>query len=227
MSIASLPYMQRKRDCLFDPARLYKITQLGVGLPTEEAFARIGAALAEAYPGHINTRHDWVFNVAGGAMGQMTFLHGSLREYIIFFGSCNGVEDHSGRYSSEVFDFVFKGEMRGEYEGRFEPEIHGPGSISYLGASAVKHYRIKDEAWMLEYARGDIPAMLPFGLADSFTSTLDAVTIARTLRSYGRLVVQELLTHRKDLDLAAYYGLGAATVLSALMLLPRLTKPQS
>jgi hypothetical protein len=113
--------------CLFDPRRLHQIAQLGVGLQPEEAFARIAAALAEAYPGHINTRPDWVFNVAGGAMGQMTFLHGSLREYLIFFGTCNSGGGHSGRYGSEVFDFVFRGKMRCEYEGRFAPEVHTQG----------------------------------------------------------------------------------------------------
>lgn len=206
------PCMLPKPGCLFDPRKLYEIAQLGVGLPTETAFATVSAALDRAYPGHICTRQDWIFSVAGGAMGQLTLLHGSLREYIIFFGSCNGVEGHSGRYGSEVFDFVFKGEMHCEYEGRFALEVHTPGTIAYLGPGVVKHYQIKQEAWMLEYARGSIPAMLPFGLADSFFSTLDFPTVGRTLRNYGRLVVRELVTQRKDLNLAAAYGLGAAAL---------------
>jgi hypothetical protein len=206
------PCMLPKPGCLFDPRKLYEIAQLGIGLPTETAFATVIAALDRAYPGHICTRQGWIFNVAGGAMGQLTLLHGSLREYIILFGSCNGVEGHSGRYGSEVFDFVFKGEMHCEYEGRFALEVHTPGTIAYLGPSVVKHYQIKQEAWMLEYARGSIPAMLPFGLADSFFSTLDFATVGRTLRNYGRLVGQELVLHRKDLDLAAAYGLGAAAL---------------
>lgn len=212
----SSPCMLPKAGCLFDPRRLYEIAQLGVDLPTEAAFATVIAALEQEYPGHICTRQDWIFSVAGGAMGQLTLLHGSLREYIILFGSCNGVEGHSGRYGSEVFDFVFKGEMHCEYEGRFALETHTPGTVAYLGPSVVKHYQIKQEAWMLEYARGTIPAMLPFGLSDSLVSTLDFRTVGRTLRNYGRLVVKELVTQRKDLDLAAAYGLGAAALAGGL-----------
>lgn len=210
---ATLPFMQPKPGCLFDPRKLYEIAQFGAGLPAEAAFATLIDALDRAYPGRICTQQDWIFNVAGGAMGQLTFLHGSLREYIILFGSCNGVEGHSGRYGSEVFDFVFRGEMHCEYEGRFELEVHRPGSIAYLGSNVVKHYQVKQEAWMLEYARGNIPAMVPFGLAGSVFSTLDFTTVRRTLRNYGRLTVRELLTYRKDLDLAAAYGLGAAALI--------------
>ncbi len=204
------PYMEPSRDCLFDPRVLYEIAQAGVGLPAEAAFANVIRGLAAAYPGHICTEQDWVFNAAGGAIGQLTVLHASLREYVILFGSCNGTEGHSGRYAAEVFDFVFKGEMHCEYEGRFELEVDGPGTTAYLGRNAVKHYRIRQEAWMLEYARGAIPAMLPFGVADSLLSTLDYTTVARTLRNYGRLALRELIRYRKDADLAAAYGLGAA-----------------
>ena len=38
-----------------------------------------------------------------------------------------------------------------------------------------------------------IPAMMPFGLADAFTSTLDARTIAKTFALYGDAVVRQLL----------------------------------
>ena len=50
-----------------------------------------------------------------------------------------------------------------------------------------------DSCYAHEYARGFIPQMLPFGLADSFSSTLDFVPVMRTMRIYTRAVVGELL----------------------------------
>ncbi len=211
------PYMLPRPGCLFDPRVLYDIAQKGAGLPAQEAFARVIGGLAAAYPGHICAEQDWIFNAAGGAIGQLTVVHASLREYIILFGSCNGVEGHSGRYAAEVFDFLFKGEMHCEYEGRFDLEVHTPGTIAYLGRDAVKHYQIKQEAWMLEYARGAIPAMLPFGMADSLVSTLDYITVARTLRNYGRLTLHELITYHKDVDLAAMYGVAAGALAAVIL----------
>jgi C-8 sterol isomerase len=50
-----------------------------------------------------------------------------------------------------------------------------------------------DRCYAVEYARGIIPSMLPFGLADSFTSTLDMVPVLKTMQIYTRAVVGELL----------------------------------
>ena len=46
---------------------------------------------------------------------------------------------------------------------------------------------------MLEYARGPIPLMLPFGLWDTLFSTLDVVTFGKTVGHYAELTVGELL----------------------------------
>jgi hypothetical protein len=194
-------FLDRKAHCLFEPRKLHAIAKSAIGLPTEEAFKKIVTTLAQEYPGYIETQPRWVFNIAGGAMGQMTLLHGSLREYLILFGTCSGTSGHSGRYKAEVYDFMFKGEMICEYEGVFKREIHLPGSPAYLPIGRVKHYWIKEEGWMLEYSRGTIVSMLPFGLMDNLSSTLDHMTIFRTIYRYGRLVVRNLFKKGKDLDL--------------------------
>jgi hypothetical protein len=194
-------FLDKKKKCVFDPRKLWKIAKMATGHSTVKAFEIIINELSEAYPGYIETKQNWVFNNAGGAMGQMAILHGSLREYIILFGSNQGTEGHSGRYKAEVFDFIFKGEMLCEYEGRFKQEVHKPGSAAYLPPSIVKRYHIKEETWMLEYARGNIASMLPFGLADSFFSTLDHITVMRTLWLYGRLVIRNLFKKGKDIGI--------------------------
>lgn len=192
---AEFDHMLPKKPFLFDPRKLDEIVKSSVGKSTEEAFNHITDLLDREYPGHICKERKWIFNNAGGAMGQLCILHASLREYIIIFGTCIGTEGHSGRYSSEVYDYMIQGEMQCEYEGIFKPEIHTPGNPpAYLGSKVVKHYRVKDEAWMLEYTRGWIAKMFPFGLCDSIFSTLDIRTICRIIAQYIKLAFRELFT---------------------------------
>ncbi|MHA2122231.1 MAG: hypothetical protein ACW990_13595, partial [Promethearchaeota archaeon] len=104
-------------------------------------------------------------------------------------------------YKAEVYDFVFQGEMLCEYEGRFKQEVHKPGSPAYLPASIVKHYQAKENTWMLEYARGNIVSMLPFGFADSILSALDYHTVSKIIWRYGKLVVRNLFRKGKDIGI--------------------------
>ena len=67
------------------------------------------------------------------------------------------------------------------------------GDMHHLPRGDARGYRMPDRCYALEYARGRIPTMLPFGLADSFTSTLDPFPVAKTMRIYARAVVGELL----------------------------------
>ena len=179
---------------VFDPEVLHDCANHGVGLPLEEAFNVVTDALTAKYPKYVHAApRSWVFNNAGGAMGQMTFLHASLTEYLIFFGSPIGTEGHSGRYRTEVWDFMIQGEMWTFVEGDCERQVFKAGDGAYLGSDRAKGYRIPDSAWMLEYSRGAIPTMVPFGLADTLMSTLDLSTLGRTLFAYGNHVVKNLL----------------------------------
>jgi C-8 sterol isomerase len=62
-----------------------------------------------------------------------------------------------------------------------------------LPRGEAKAYRLPDRAYGLEYARGAIPMMLPFALADTFSSTLDFKPLKRTLAIYTKAVVSNLL----------------------------------
>jgi C-8 sterol isomerase len=187
--------MGRKDESMghvFEPEVLHEIARRGVGKPSEEMFSIVLDGLRERYPDHVRPTGRWIFNNAGGAMGALMLLHASLSEYLIFFGSPIGTEGHSGRYVTEVHDFMMAGEMWCYHDGEVDRTVYEPGDAAYLGASRVKGYRLPDAAWMLEYARGPIVTMLPFGLLDVVTSTLDYTSFGRTLFDYGRLVVGQL-----------------------------------
>ena len=181
-----------KQQYVFEPDELHEIAKRAVGLERKEACNQIVAELKEKYQGHIRTDLPWIFNNAGGAMGAMKLMHLSLSEYIILFGSPIGTEGHSGRYSSDVYDYVFTGEMWCYHEGDLERTVYLPGSAAHLTRTQTKGYKLPEGAFMLEYSRGNIPGMFFFGLADTVVSTLDYKVLGRTLGFSAKLFLNEL-----------------------------------
>ncbi len=180
---------------IFCPQVIQQIAKRALGQPVQAMIEQIAAELEQHYPGHILPHHqrDWIFNNAGGAMGAMMFLHASLTEYVLFFGTAIGTEGATGRFAADDWFTMLEGEHWSYAEGEFEPHIVGPGETSHLPRGQAKAYRFPAKAWGIEYARGNIPSMLPFGFADTFSSTLDFGALYRTMRVYTVGVVGNLL----------------------------------
>lgn len=179
---------------VFDPEVLHEVARAGIG--ESDVQAKLDAVVAELdrrYPGRIQTRPNWIFNTANGAMGQLTLLYGSVREYVLLFGTPIGTEGHSGRYFADVWDFMIDGEMWTYHEGDLERTVHRPGDAALLERRRAKGYCVREQAWMLEYARGAIPLMLGPGLADNFFSNLDFRSVGKLLVSYGSLAARAVL----------------------------------
>jgi C-8 sterol isomerase len=178
---------------IFDPEVLGGIARGALGKPTMAMVDQIVDELAERYPDHILKHNDWVFNNAGGAMGAMRVLHASVTEYVIIFGTAIGTEGATGRFAADDWFFMLEGEQWSYGEGEFDRHVVKPGECAILKRGDSRAYRFPDRAWGLEYARGAIPLMLPFGLADTFTSTLDFSQLSRTMAIYTKHVVHNLL----------------------------------
>jgi C-8 sterol isomerase len=180
---------------VFDPEVLHDTARRAIepGGSLRDKVARIRADLGDRYPGHVRTEDEWVFNIAGGALGQMTILHASITEYVIVFGSPIGTEGYSGRFHADDYFVILEGEQWAYGEGDEGRLEFRPGDMHHLPRGEARGYRMPGRCYALEYARGLIPTMLPFGLADSFTSTLDARPVLKTMRIYTRAVVGELL----------------------------------
>jgi len=180
---------------VFEPSVLHQVAKDAVGqnLPIEELITTIAAELSKRYPRHIRSTPAWVFNNAGGAMGAMFVLHVSLTEYVIVFGTAVGTEGHSGRFFVDDYFIILEGEQWAFSAGEFRREVYRPGDMHHLPRGRAKQYRMPDACWALEYARGPIITMLPFGLADTFTSTLDFRALARTLWIFTKSAVRELM----------------------------------
>ena len=179
---------------IFEPECLHQIARAAMDKPFDEMVDNVAKGLAEAYPGHINTRIDWVFSLVAGATGVLTVLHGSLTEYVILFGTPIGTEGYSGRYRLDIWDFVISGDMHTYTEECVGQATHtGPGGRALLRRGQVKGYRASRDCWMLEYGRGNIPSCLPVGVGDALLSAQDLRTVAKTFKNYGKAVCRELL----------------------------------
>ncbi len=180
---------------VFEPEILLQVARgaLDEKLAVEDLIAKVINELGKRYPRHINASPRWLFNNAGGAMGAMCVLHASLTEYVIIFGTPVGTEGHSGRFFTDDYFMILAGEQWAFRAGQFSREVYRPGDMHHMPRRQVKQYKIPESCWALEYARGPIPTMLPFGLADTFTSTLDFSSLVETLWVYTKSAAKELL----------------------------------
>lgn len=70
---------------VFQPETLHRCAKAGVGLHGDEMLDAVTTALREEYPAHVSSGpREWFINNAGGAMGQVCMLYGSLSEYLFF-----------------------------------------------------------------------------------------------------------------------------------------------
>ncbi|KAJ6625899.1 ERG2/sigma1 receptor-like protein [Mycena sp. CBHHK59/15] len=190
----------KSRWYVFDPSELHELAQAAIASsPNDTAgmIQHIVTNLTLTYPTNriklnVDTS-EWVFNNAGGAMGAMYIIHASITEYLIIFGTPLGTEGHTGLHTADDYFNILVGEQWAFRPGALEMERYPPGSVHFLPRGTAKQYKMHEGCFALEYARGWIPLMLPFGLADIFTSTLDIPTLYNTVRATGREIIRNLL----------------------------------
>ena len=179
---------------LFDPSQLHEIGKRAIGLPHAEMCSTIVDELARAYPRHIDTRQDWLFNLAGGLTGVMQVLHASLTEYVLLYGTPLGTEGFSGRFRIDIWDVLLSGSFS-TYTDRDPSQAHTStvGELVHLPPGVTKAVRIAPQSWMLEYARGPIFTSLPVALGDSVFRAVDPSILGKTLLRYSQLTLRSLL----------------------------------
>ncbi|KIK68403.1 hypothetical protein GYMLUDRAFT_35817 [Collybiopsis luxurians FD-317 M1] len=181
----------KSRWYVLDPKILHELAQSAIAQAStpddlDGMIRHIVTNLTNTYPSTtiaLNTNSDeWVFNNAGGAMGAMYIIHASVTEYLFIFGTPLGTEGHTGRHTVDDYFHILVGEQWAFSPGQLKMERYPPGSVHHLPRGAAKQYKMHEGCFALEYARGWIPFMVPFGFADVFTSTLDVPTLYQTVR---------------------------------------------
>ncbi|GJJ13243.1 hypothetical protein Clacol_007494 [Clathrus columnatus] len=207
--VAGCAYLDsiRERFYVFDPVFLNSLARDAVtthGNATDSIVKHILSNLTQTYAVAENeqprvalqteiTPEHWVMSNAGGAMGAMLIIHASITEYLIIFGTPLGTEGHTGRHTADDYFNILVGHQWAFSAGALEKEVYGPGSVHFLPRGTVKQYKMHEGCFALEYARGWIPPMLPFGLADVFFSTLDIPSFYDTVRITARETIRNLL----------------------------------
>lgn len=185
---------------VFDPEVLQKLSQEAIA-ETEGAnspnalFENLHGKLKATYGDYISEYNydDWMFNNAGGAMGQMIILHASLTEYLIIFGSATGTEGHTGHHLADDYFTILTGVQSAAYYNQTVETQYKPGDVHHLPYGYAKQYSLTPGGFALELAQGYIPTMLIFGFADSIFSTTDPFNLWRQIYFTARSMLHNIL----------------------------------
>ncbi|KAF1990368.1 ERG2 and sigma1 receptor-like protein [Aulographum hederae CBS 113979] len=173
---------------VFSPAKLQELSKQSIALHgasnnTEAMMEDLVARLQKEYPRYVQDLKwdEWMFNNAGSAMGAMVILHASITEYLILFGTPLGTSGHSGVHAADDYFTILTGSELRFLPGEVHPTVFLPGDQNHLPRGRSIQYMMPEGGcWALELAQGWIPAMLPFGLVELLTSTMDAETAWKT-----------------------------------------------
>lgn len=180
---------------LFAPEVLTQIVRMHLGLPVERQIEAVGKTLQQVYGNHVSPGQPWMWSTSGGIMCAMSPLHVSHNESLTFCGTAIGTEGHSGRHRADMFDIVMSGELWTYQVGSFERHVHRAGELAHLSRGTSNGSKLRPGVWFLEYARGNIPSLLPFALSDTLFSTLDMTDLVQQVGISSRLMLKEALLY--------------------------------
>ncbi|KAI9441713.1 ERG2/sigma1 receptor-like protein [Lactarius indigo] len=168
VTLATFSWLDTIKDrwYVFDPVHLHELQLSALAAsPNDTAgmISHILANLTETYSTASVSINPDSFRMGVQQRGRIT-------EYLIIFGTPLGTEGHSGLHPADDYFHILVGEQWAFQPGALEMERYRPGDVHLMHRGVAKQYKMHEGCWAMEYARGWIPLMMPFGLADTFTS---------------------------------------------------------
>jgi len=181
----------------FTPEEIQSIANMGAGLPLGERWELMRQELEKRHPGKIASSLKWTFNAAGNVVCNIALVYASPNEYVAFFGTPIGSTGFSGYYTqADVWDCMVSGQMYTFDPGQFEKSVYNAGDTAYLKAGSRRVFRYVDSCWMIDYARGNISSMFPYGIINPAAyNTLDTLSASEQISNYAELVLKSMFGH--------------------------------
>jgi hypothetical protein len=178
----------------FTPEEIQSIADLGPELPLDQRWELMRAELDRKHPGTIAPTLKWTFNAAGNVICNIAIVYAAPNEYVAFFGTPIGATGFSGRYPfADVWDCMVAGQMYTFDPGQCEKSVYTAGQTAYLKKGSRRVFRYVDSCWMIDYARGSIITMFPYGvIVPALCATLDFKSAREEFAHYARLSIKSM-----------------------------------
>ncbi len=181
---------------VFTPEEVQSIANIGAGLPLKDRWEMMRQELEKRHPGKIASSLKWTFNAAGNVVANIAVVYAAPNEYVAFFGTPIGDTGFSGYYTSaDVWDCMVAGQMYTFDPGQFEKSVYNAGDTAYLPKGSRRVFRYVDSCWMIDYARGNIATMFPYGIINpAMYTTLDFKSAWEQISNYAELVLKSMFS---------------------------------
>jgi len=174
----------------FDPEELRDVALPHVGKPVPEIILGLESDLKAKYGDLIHLDMPWVINPAGYMMYQVKMIFARPNEYIGIMGVPISSTGHTGRHPVTYYDTILSGSARMVSAGEFEPHVSKAGDFLVTRPGVALAFDVPDHIFFLEYCRGPIAVLMPFGLANLVLGTLDFKSAYQLVKSHWTLAIR-------------------------------------
>jgi len=171
----------------FDPLELRDVALRHVGKPVPEIVAGLERDLKAEYGDRIHLDMPWVMSPAGFAMYQVKMIFARANEYIGMMGVPIASTGHTGRHPVTYYDTILSGSSRKIAAGELEPRTISAGDFLVTRPWESFAFSVPDHVFFLEYCRGPLPILMPFGLTNYLFGTLDFKSAFQIVKSHATL----------------------------------------